>query len=61
METTYKIIQTSYPGTGSTLLINLLHGFFIPTHPYYCPPKNFMCDLLKNNLIINYVVVLYKG
>ena len=25
-----KIIQSSYPDTGSTLLLNLIHGFISP-------------------------------
>ena len=33
MNTTNRIIQASPPHTGSSLLLNLIHGFFLPDEP----------------------------
>ncbi len=34
-QTNIRIIQTSYPHTGSTVLVNLLQGFFYPADAVY--------------------------
>lgn len=34
-----KIIQSAYPRTGSTLLLNIVHGLLQPNEPIYYPTK----------------------
>lgn len=42
-----KIVQSSPPRTGSTLLLNLIHGFLAPDEEVHCKPE----DLRNHRLI----------
>ena len=59
----YRIIQASYARTGSTLLLNLIHGFLLPQEPYHCPTNDLIDDFLitkTHDLDINKWINKYK-
>lgn len=41
-----KIIQSSYPGTGSTLLSNLIHGFLSPHEEIHYDTESLIDEYL---------------
>lgn len=49
----FRIIQYSEPRTGSTLLANVLYGFFAPESAVkFCPDVRSIIDNIQSNLIL---------
>ena len=46
MITKFKIIQSSPARTGSTLLLNLIHGYLLPDEEIHCPTERLIGKFL---------------